>query len=50
MINDIQYVKDTEHLKMVELLLNTLHQGVGSSSKNKVTTKEHKGPVIEVEK
>ena len=50
MINDIQYVKDTEHLEMVELLLNSLHQGVGSSSKNKATIKEHKGPVIEVEK
>ena len=50
MINDIQYVKDTEHLAMVELLLNSLHQGVGSSSKNKATIKEHKGPVIEVEK
>ena len=50
MINDIQYVKDTEHLEMVELLLNSLHKGVGSSSKNKPTTKEHKGPVIEVKK
>lgn len=49
MISDIKYVKDTEHLEMVERLLNTLYRGAGTSSKNKIVSPKQ-GPVIEVEK